>query len=233
MMRLPMKKMILAVILMAAFAANAVAKDPPQTILRSLPTQYKVFSAEEPFLYQEKRLGASIGYNDGAGVAITVYLYDQDLGDIGDGIGSPVIKAAKDGAIADIRQAETRGYYHDVKIVSDARTDFNLGDRRSLRMLSVSLTYNFTDELSGVKQQVVSSIYVTGLQRYICKIRVSRPADIDKDRQDGIQDLLELLLSALTSYRSPDVQPPDPDNAGDGVQQSTEKDVQPSGPLHR
>jgi hypothetical protein len=229
-----MKKMILAVMLIAAFAADAIAKDPPQTILRSLPIQYKVFTAEEPFLYDDKRLGASIGYNDGAGIAITVYLYDQGLGDIEEGAGSAIIRAAKNGAIDDIRQAEKMGYYHDVKIVSDKQTDFNLGDGRSLRMLSVSLTYNFTNELSGIKQQLVSSVYMAGLQGYICKIRVSRPADLDKDRQDSIQDILELLLSALKSYRIPaETQPPAAPDAGGGKQQRIKEGAQPSGSLYR
>ena len=194
------KKLLLAAILLAVAAANAYAKDKPEALLRSLPTQYKAFTAEEPFIYQDKRLGASIGYNDGAGIAITVYLYDLGQGDIEDGSESRIVKTAKEAAIEDIRQAEKSGYYRSVKVVSDTETTFNLSNGQSLRMVSAQLTYEFTDELSGITQQVSSAVYLTGMQGYICKIRVSRPAVLDKDRKDGIQDILITLLTALKDY---------------------------------
>ncbi len=195
-----MKKMLLAAVLLAVAAANTFAKDRPEAVLRSLPAQYKAFNAEEPFLYQDKRLGASIGYNDEAGIAITVYLYDLGRGDIEDGTGSAVVREAKEAAVADIRQAEKMGYYRNVKVVSDADATFGLINGQSLRMLSAQLTYEFTDELSGITQQVASAVYLTGMQGYICKIRVSRPAVLDKDREDGIQDILVALLTALKDF---------------------------------
>jgi hypothetical protein len=205
--RMLMKKFILTVMFMAALAATAFAKDPPETILQSLPTQFKSFTAEEPFLYNDKRLGASIGYNDQAGTAITVYLYDLGAGDIETGAGSQIVKMAKEGAIADIKQAEQMGYYSNFNIVSDKQMDFDIGEGKSLQILFVSCTYEFTNELTGIKQQVASSIYLTGLKGYICKIRVSRPADMDKDREEGIRDILRILLLDLQGYESPSVQP--------------------------
>jgi len=194
------KKLLLAAVLLAVAAANAFAKDKPEALLRSLPTQYKAFTAEEPFIYRDESLGASIGYNDGAGIAITVYLYDMGQGDIEDGTESRIVRTAKEAAIAEIRQAEKRGYYRSVKVVSDTETTFNLSNGQSLQMLSVQLTYEFTDELSGITQQVVSAVYLTGMQGYICKIRASRPAVLDKDREDGIRDILITLLTVLKDY---------------------------------
>jgi len=192
-----MKRLLLMLILVTSIATPVNAKESPEVILRSLPAQIKTFIAEDPLSYDDKRLGASIGYNDPGGIAMTVYLYDLGGGDVEDGVGSEMIKTSKEQAIEDIRQSESMGYYSGVKIISDNQTIFDLGEGKSLKVLFISLSYILNNPLISNQQQVASDLYLVGLKGYICKIRVSRPAVKEREQEGRIQEALATLLSVL------------------------------------
>lgn len=192
-----MKKLLLIAVFVAFTFVNALAKESPETILRSLPSQISSYSATDIVPYEDVRLGASLGYNHPAGIVVTLYLYDLGEKDIREGIDSEIIAASKDMAVADIREAEKMGYYGKVTVVSDAMKTLKLSGGREIKLLFLSLTYLLNNPNTGESSPVASDLYLTGLRGFICKVRISRPSGLGKTDEDGIAEMLNDLLSAL------------------------------------
>lgn len=189
-----MRRLLLLVIFVLAANTQVFAKEPPEVILQSLPMQIKTFTAEKPVSYEDKRLGASIGYTDSIDhIAITVYLYDLGSGYVADGINSQII-TAKNMAVAEIKKVESMGYYTNVKNIADGQTYFQLDAGNSLKLLKISFSYDFHYE-NKKPELVASDLYLVGLKGYICKIRVTRPAIMKKEAEKRTQETLETLVS--------------------------------------
>jgi hypothetical protein len=192
-----MKRTLLIAIFIAAISVNAFAKDHPESILRSLPASIKTYIAGERISYQDKRLGASIGYNSSSGISVTIYLYDLGATGIKDGIDSAIIIDSKNMAVADIREAESSGFYRNVIILSDKQKSLELKDGTKIALLHMSFTYLLNNPYTGDVSTVVSDLYLTALKGYVCKVRVSRPAGLAKEDEGGITEMLRELFSYL------------------------------------
>lgn len=193
-----MKKLLLIAVFVAFTFVNALAKESPETILRSLPSQISSYSATDIVPYEDRKLGASLSYSNPAGVAVTVYLYDLGVEDIADGPDTEIIAVSKRMAIADIREQEKLGLYSNVVIIFDGEKNLHLKGDKAIKLVSVVLSYQLNNPYTGEQSlSFASDLYLTGLRGFICKVRISRPSGLGKTDEDGIAEMLNDLLSAL------------------------------------
>ncbi|MDP3803991.1 MAG: hypothetical protein Q8Q87_00400 [Candidatus Omnitrophota bacterium] len=190
-----MKKLILAVALMMLIPSQSLAKESPESMFMSLPVQIKTFVAGAPVSYPDKRLGASIGYNSPTLTAITVYLYDQGIENVEDGIDSDVIRQSKEMAMNDIREVERMGIYRNVEIIADDKAEFDIGGTDPLKMLFASYSCDMVDQDSGGSYHVISDLYVAGMKGYICKVRITRSPDANEAE---IKEVLTAIFSKIS-----------------------------------
>ncbi|GEM_PF-3474071 len=177
--------------------AEDALKQLPEDILKTLPKKIETFDAEMPNTFGDKRLGASIGYNDKEDTAITAFLYDYGYADIEDGIFSEIINTSKESAIEDVKEYEKRGYYGNVKIISDGRKEFILNGKNTIDTLWTSYSYEIIDPRVKGFASVISDLYIVGLRGYICKIRVTRSEIAGDRKKQEIDEVLRTILSAL------------------------------------
>ncbi len=118
-LKFPIKVLLFSMVFPAFLSTQILAKEPPETILKSLPAKIGTFVAENPVSYENKELGASIGYNDSEGTALTLYLYDLGVEKIEEGITSPVVNMAREMAMKDLQTVAGQGYYRNIKLLSD------------------------------------------------------------------------------------------------------------------
>jgi len=192
-MKLVFRAICLVALLVAA-VCPAMAKDTPEQVLKSLPAGIKTFAAEDPHVYEEPGWGASIGYNDLSGVAVTVYLYDLGLNDIGDGIASQVLLDEKKEVIGGI---ENSGYWSDVLVTADDQQAIRLDNGKKVDVLFTQFSLNGTDPATGSPLALRSDLYLTGLNGFICKIRITRPASTPEAKEKEIASVVKELLSRL------------------------------------
>lgn len=191
-----MKKTILALLLVILFSTPALAKNTPEEILVLLPLQIESFIAQpEPITYSDKRLGASLGYNAPDQTVITVYLYDQGIQDIKDGIDSEIIQTSRETSMEEMKVNERMGYWRNVKKITDEEIEFNIG-KKDLKVLYVSYSCDANDGYSEKGIPLISDLYVTGLKNYICKIRITRLADSDEAKS---QNVIEAILAEINN----------------------------------
>lgn len=189
-----MKRLILMVALSMLIPSQSLAKESPESMLIALPAQIKTFTREAPVSYDDKRLGASIGYNSPTLTAITVYIYDQGIQNVEDGIDAEVIRQSKEMAMNDIKEVEKMGIYRNLKIIADDKTEFSLAGLGTLKTLSASYSCDMFDQYSGTSYRVISYLYLVGLKGYICKIRVTGPPEADEAE---IREVLGTIFSRL------------------------------------
>lgn len=191
-----MKKIILGLLGVILFSALAVAKDLPEDILVLLPSRIENFIAETPRTYQDKRLGASLGYNTSDHITVTIYIYDQGVQNIEDGVGSEIIKISKESAMEEIIAYERMGYWRNVNKVADKETEFDIGEGKKLKVLYVSYSCDAIDGYSENYIPTISDLYITGVKDYICKMRISRPVGRDEAE---IQNVIETVLAEINN----------------------------------
>lgn len=191
-----MRKIILSLAFLIIFTAQALAKESPENILILLPSKIKSFLAETPKTYPDKRLGASLGYNAPDHTAITIYLYDQGIQDIKDGIDSEIIHTSKEMAMKDIMVYKQIGHWRNVNKIIDREVEFNVGKEKKLKVFYVSYSCDAIADYSGNYVPVISDLYVTGIMSYICKIRVTRSVDTS---EITIQEVITTVLSDISN----------------------------------
>jgi len=170
------------------------AKEAPEQLLESLPPTVEAFVARTPYLYDDPRAGASRGYNDPSGIAITLYLYDLGLGDIEDGITAKVLLEDKENVIDEIRNS-----WRNVSVVTDGIRDVDLGKGRKVPVLFTQFSFQAPDEGPGSADPLRSELYLLGMKGYICKIRITRFASTPEKKEQEIDKVVSTLLSRLAT----------------------------------
>src|SRR6266446_3122701 len=92
----------------------AVAKDPPKTILESLPAELAGCLREEHHAYDSPELGGSVGYNK-PGLIVTVYAYDLRRNEIADGTEGKIVQEAFASANDELFDAQRAAIYSKVE----------------------------------------------------------------------------------------------------------------------
>lgn len=196
----PMKKckvLFTLVLLLVLFVSVAKAKEPAEEILAALPVSIGSFAAGTLQVYDKPGLGASIGYNDiSAGIALTLYLYDDGIDNIADGSASTEVLLTKETAINDIMMY-IQNTSTDFEIITDTNKELELGGGRRLGVLFTQFSYNSSNPFTGEQEKLYSDLYLTGLKGYFCKIRITRLASIYTEEEKEIEKVVRELLTRL------------------------------------
>ncbi len=199
---------VMTAISILLFSNCALAKEPPQKFLNSLPLEIKAssdrpemetFMAKGRNTYADPKLGAGsyVSYINFSGSSIVVSLYEFGVEDIPDGISSELIRRAKEKAIAGEKKEETQGYYSDVKVITDKEMDLSLDTGKTLKVLFVSISENLKIKDSQKITPEFSDFYLCGLKGYICEINASWKA-AEKEEEQAVKKAVKILLSNLT-----------------------------------
>lgn len=183
--------------LLCCITSASFAKESAESILLLLPKNIVEFKAETPMTYGDPRLGASLGYNNPAGIAVTLYLYDLGQESIPDGIASEVIVRAEEEAINEIKDVAKQGYYGNLNFSPEQEVTVTIPGGKAVTLLKKSFSYAMAMSDYGINETVWSDLYMTGVGGYICKIRVSRSAVIGAERDDEIESLIQTLVTEL------------------------------------
>jgi len=146
--------------------------------------------------YDQPGLGVSVRYEarEPVYVRADVYIFDLGRNDIGHGAKSEAVKAAFDGARADIVNMEKAGHYRDVKPQQQKPVSLTVGGK-PLPMLAA--TYEFVilpgPGASGGEIGAVSHLLVTGYMGKFLKVRFTYP----KTAKDKCAEMLKGFLAAL------------------------------------
>lgn len=172
-------------------------KESPEVLLEGLPKQIATFVAKEEIqVYKKKELGASLAYISPYMTA-SIYIFDLGQPIIPDGIDSDSLKQAYMQAQSDILQAESMGLFENVSKQTDESTDILFNKNQTVSLLRAYFTYDIKDE--GLKYNIRSDLYMTGIRSHIVKIRVTYPNLHAKDAKPQIDKLLEGIFGILVS----------------------------------
>ncbi len=170
-------RLLLLVLLLLPLAATATAQQGCENIeplLRALPATHGTFTADAGHCYGDEYLGMSRNYNGSDGTRVSIYLYNLGAEKIPDGVDSETVRLAYTMAIDDIRSFAEAGRYLDLKEESGTSEYFRNADKEKtpLPFLSARFTFRIASSPDIVR---VSTLHVSGLKNYVCKIRVTWP----------------------------------------------------------
>ncbi|HEY8503502.1 MAG TPA: hypothetical protein VIL46_02895 [Gemmataceae bacterium] len=183
--------------LTALLLTAAAPAESPEAVLKTLPAKIGAFKGGPPHVYDDPRLGASRRYADSAGAVLSIYLYDLGVQGIQDGSEDETVKKAYAQAKQDVRTYERLGHYRNLKVLEENPREIPLKGERSLKVLSVTYSFDFVDRETKKAEPVVSQLLVTGLRGQVLKLRVTRPADRGKDRAEEIEKAVRTLIRSL------------------------------------
>ena len=171
-------------------------KRTPENILVALPTEINKFSAAEPQVYEDISQGASISYCSEDMTLLQVFLYDEGIVEIEDGISSDVVIQAREASAQDMIEQGSTGFFRDLTLAIDKILEFDFAGEKLLRTFYISFSGEAMDPESGLSWPIISDLYIAGILNYICKIRITRNADSDET------ELLETVGAILADLGS-------------------------------
>ncbi len=139
------------------------------------PARLAAFSFVTVERYDDARLGYSLSYRGDGGEVADVYVYDGGLTGIGSGVGDPQVQSAFDGAMADIRQAQSLGYYLTVSEDQGRRERLNDATAGHWRCTSLAISVSPKLAAEGPMSEVRSQLLVSSLRGKLIKIRCTHP----------------------------------------------------------
>lgn len=180
----------MAVVMLLAFAP------PAESILTGLPKEAGAFTADPVKSYENPRLGASRTYKGPNQTKIDVYVYDLGVKGIADGIEGEAVQEAFKMARTDIRTYEKRGFYENVKLLTEKPREVTLAPGRAVPLLAAAYTFTIKPSETTPRMALTSYLMVTGLRGQIVKFRIHHPAD-GQDRDKQIDSLVSQLVKSI------------------------------------
>jgi hypothetical protein len=172
------------------------AKDAPDAILKSLPSEIAGCERGELKDYGDARLGQSVVYQV-PGLVVTVYIYDQGRPHIADGIGDSNVTKAFEMAKGDIDVATQQGYYSDVKPTNDGKAIHDGG------VETLCARYRLTRmQGSDAGQRFFSEIHVLGARGYIIKLRVTGRIEDEAKFGKVLEKFVPAIVKAIKNPRA-------------------------------
>lgn len=186
-----MKSLLFSLFLALVLPFQGMAKESPETILKALPETLGHCARGEASDYGDPRLGWSIAYNDKKGVVITVYVYDQGVSEIADGIGDRIITDSFAAARQEIHTAMRKGMYSDVQPRDDGKATIE-----GMEILFARYFLVFAKgQVAGLK--AVSALYMFGARNQIIKIRATAPASDEAHAAKVLMEFVPELVKAI------------------------------------
>ena len=182
---------ILGTLFIVTFASVfAFAQKPEPAPVDKLPVHERIeFPEVEGWERGEKAMlptgeeGIFINYDSPARERVTIYVYKRD-GEVSDKLGG-VVKEEFNGARDAIKSVAEAGLYTDLK-ESKSETG-TIGATGKVKALHVQMTF----KARGAPMN--SEIYVFPYKGYVAKIRATRPAGVDKTRDEAFAKLLAAI----------------------------------------
>jgi len=187
------RKTIFLILIVSLAFFPALTKESPKTLLSRLPDRIGVYEKVDITEYPEKELGASINYVSPGVSVVSLYLYDQGVRKIPDGVDSQLIIESKNGAKNDIIDINKTGpAYRNLTLESDRIALLEIG-KRTLVMFYISYIGEIRIE-ANESVPCYTEIYIAGYKNYICKVRITRARDTSAiDTRNFVASLLSYL----------------------------------------
>lgn len=145
--------------------------------------------------YPKKELGYSLRYSDGAFIKVDVYIYDNNLFNIGDGIDSQEVAEEFDRVLSVFPAMEKMGKYKNVKELDKGVISFLQGDRQFL--WSRNQYSQLPGEETTYPDERISETYLTAKSGKFIKVRMTLIANKFKEKQKEMKDFMEELSEVL------------------------------------
>jgi len=202
-----------------AFLAGAAPLAYAQDTVTLLPTRLEMprrigpmYLQGEPHKFSPAQLGYGYQY-DGAGLSLTVYVYDAGIADIPDGGDTTPTCMQFEQAKQDV----TRVGYANTTLKSEQLARLAPPDDLPLAREAV-----FEFERGG--KPTISYLWITAVNKNFVKMRFS----LDARLRDEVPEARRSVLSALGTAMKPQLQPPPPKPQGE--EKSEEKSEEKTGP---
>lgn len=178
-----------ALLLLITLLGVAAVKEPPQTILESLPATLAGCSRGEYHAYEETGLGGSVAYRK-SGLLVTVYAYDLGKDEIADGVEDETVRKAFEDANAELLMAKQAGYYTKVERRKDG-----MKKEPPDALVSRYVIIRAKGPDSGL--ELFSEIHVFGARGHVIKFRISGNQTEEPQSRKILHELLPSLHKAL------------------------------------
>lgn len=144
------------------------------------------------FEAKEKGLGVGINYfhNEIKEILISVYAYNLNMKDIGDGADSEAVKYCYEEAESQIFAIQKKGIYKKVKKISTLDPD--IANSQALKN-AIFGSYSFKFE----GNPMISNLWVTGYKNNFIKIRFSYPLKNEKEGKEALVLFMETIKNLL------------------------------------
>lgn len=199
-----MKRKILALIVAICMICSAIAIGA-ETLMDNVlgvtfPERIGKLTFQGRREYQGPGLGYSMRYQDEHLFKVDVYVYDNNLPDIGDGVNSMRVKDEFVSAIKVFSLMEKIGKYKDVKNLDLSTTAYPQG---SLQFLRHRCQYRQSADAGNVYLGLrISETYLSAKSGKFIKVRLTLPEGDFTERQSEISGFVMHLAKVLGSQKS-------------------------------
>ena len=177
------------------YSKGVFENNSPESILKELPHTISNFIAEEEIIvYQNKELGAALGYIVPDNIKATIYIYNLGNDKIIDGINSDVLEYAYIQAKKDIAYYER---YKNVNLIDDRIITIDLGKNEFAKLLNASFLYDEIGKDNVNYYHARSELYMAAKRNNIIKLRITYITRISEYASHQIEDLLRYIFASL------------------------------------
>ena len=155
--------------IMPLSGAEIAHADPSLSVV--FPATLATYTFAKIDHFDDARLGYALSYAGANGEVADIYVYDLGLAGIGSGPNDPQVKTAVTGALADIREVQSLGYYEAVTLEADRGLRMRELTKGHWHCTSLALTVNATLTAGGALTTARTHLLVTSLRGKLIKIR--------------------------------------------------------------
>lgn len=206
-----MRKSVVIFLTMLLICNYTEAAEDPKQLLTNLPKQIgNYIKGKEIKTYDEKELGASARYVFPNGkelpplAIVSIYIYDEGLHDIQDGISEPVKKKIArylhEFPLMPLLPGRNVPMYKNMKVLFNGEKEIQLESGLVLNVLWLSISADLAHVDGSPDAPVITDTYIVGLKGNFVKFRISRhrdtPAEIVRTIDTTISQILDKLIAA-------------------------------------
>ena len=190
-------KFVLIIVCIALFNASVLyaAAFSDNDINVTFPEQLGTLEFHGQQKYPEKGLGYSLRYDDNKLFKVDVYVYDENLSNIGNSIDSKEIIEEFDKVLSLFPIMEKMGKYKDVRQLDKGTVSFFKGERKFLWS-----SYQYSQLPGGGTTYLgkrISETYLTAKSGKYIKVRLTLIAEEFKEKQKAIKEFMEEFSKVL------------------------------------
>jgi len=159
------------------------------------PARMGEFKFQSRITYEEPRLGYVVRYHDDSLFKVDIYVYDNNIKDIGSGIDSKKVRDEFVSALSNFSHMQKLGKYKDVKVVEKGQK--NLGKTKCLwAQYEYKQVIGDGTLFTGSR---LSDTYLVGKSGLFLKVRMTWKKDDSEKKKAAKDELLKILGDLLES----------------------------------